>query len=81
MVFLSFSYRFQPSTGKRWKRLKTVKTSENLLFACQDNLNNFWLLLHCFQKFVFSVKTIIVFDRFCVDAKCKEKFVVSMKTI
>ena len=32
IVFVS--YRFQPSIRKR---LKTVKTSGNLLFACQDN--------------------------------------------
>ena len=35
-----------------------VKTSENQLFVCQDNLNNSWLLLHSFQRFPFSVKTI-----------------------
>ena len=41
---------------------KTVKTSGNLLFACKDNLNNLWLLLHRFQKFAFSVKTIRLCD-------------------
>ena len=39
-IYTSFSYRFQPSTRKRWKRLKTIKTNRNLFFACQDNLNN-----------------------------------------
>ena len=58
IVFVSFSYRFQPSIRKRWKLLKTVKTSEKLMFACQDNLNNLWLLLNCFQKFPFSVKAV-----------------------
>ena len=53
-----FSYLFQPFTRKRWKRLKTVKPRGNLLFACQDNFNNLWLLLHRFQKFALSVKTI-----------------------
>ena len=63
IVFVSFSYRFQPPLStqkplKRLKRLKTVKTSGNLLLACWDNLSNLWLLLHRFQKFAFSVKTI-----------------------
>ena len=56
----------------------TVKTIEsgtnqrNLLFACQGNLNNLWLLLHHFQNlwlllhhiqnFAFSVKTIRLQD-------------------
>ena len=44
------------------KRLKTVKTSGNLLFACQDNLNNLWLLLHRFQKFAVSMKTTPLHD-------------------
>ena len=35
------------------KRLKTVKTSGSLLLACQDNLNNLWLLLHRLEKFAF----------------------------
>ena len=39
-----------------------TKTSENLLFGCQDNLNNLWVLLHHFQKFVLSVKTIHLHD-------------------
>ena len=43
-------------------RLKTVKTSGDLLFACQDNLNNLWLLLHRFQKLAFSVKMIRLQD-------------------
>ena len=36
-----------------------------------------------FQKLSFSMKTIIIFDRFRVDARSerKEKFAVSMKTI
>ena len=46
--------------------MKTIengkKTSGNLLFACQDNLSKLWLLLHRFQKFAFSVKTIRVHD-------------------
>ena len=54
IVFISF----QPFIRKRWKRLKTVKTSGNLLFVCQDNLNNLWLLLYRFQKFAFPMKTI-----------------------
>ena len=29
---------------------------------CQGNLNNFWLLLHRFQKVAFSVKTIHLHD-------------------
>ena len=73
VVFVPLSYRFQPSTRKRWKRLKTVKISGNLLFAYQDNLNNLWLLLYRFQKFAFSVKPIIVFDCFRVDARWKRK--------
>ena len=40
------------------KTFKTVKTSRNLLFVCENNLNNLCLLLHRFQKFAFSVKTI-----------------------
>ena len=45
---------------------KKVNTSGNPLFAFQDNL---WLLLYRFQKLSFSVKTIIVFDRFRVNAR------------
>ena len=60
--FVALSYRFHLSTRKRWKRLKTARTSGKLLFACQDNLNNLWLLLHRFQKFAFSVKTIRLHD-------------------
>ena len=63
IVFLSFSYRFQPSYTKTVKRLKTVKTSGNLLFACQDNLTNLWLLFYCFQNFAFSVKVIRLHDK------------------
>ena len=44
------------------KTIKTVKPSGNLLFAFQDNLNNLWLLLHRYQKFAFSVKTIRLHD-------------------
>ena len=32
------------------------------MFACQDNLNNLWLLLYRFQKFAVSVKTICLHD-------------------
>ena len=49
-VFVSFSYRFQPSTRKR---LKTVKTNGNLLFSCQDNLNNLWLCCVVFRSLRF----------------------------
>ena len=42
--------------------MRTVKTSGNLLFACQDNLNNLCLLLHRFQKLAFSLKTIPLHD-------------------
>ena len=38
------------------KTIENGKTSGNLLFACQNNLNNLWLLLHRFQKFAFSAK-------------------------
>ena len=62
IVLVSFSFRFQQSTQRRWKLLKRVKTSRYLLFTCQDNLNNLWLLLHRFQKFAFSVKTIRLHD-------------------
>ena len=39
-----------------------MKTRGYLLFACRDNLNNLWLLLHRFQKLAFSVKTIRLHD-------------------
>ena len=55
VVFVLLSYRFQPSERKRFKN---AKTQGNLLFACQDDLNNLCLLLHRFQNFAFSVKTI-----------------------
>ena len=61
-LHIVFIFCFQPSTRKQWERLKTVKTSGNLLFACQDNLNSLWLLLLCFQKFAFSVKMIRLHD-------------------
>ena len=32
------------------------------MFMCQDNLISLWLLLHRFQKFAFSVKTIRLQD-------------------
>ena len=32
------------------KKIEKGKTRGNLLFVCQDNLNNLWLLLHHFQK-------------------------------
>ena len=44
------------------KTIENGKTSGNLLFACGDNLNNLWLLLHRLQKFVFSVKKIRLHD-------------------
>ena len=44
------------------KQLETVKTSGNLWFACQGNLNNLSSLLYRFQKFAFSVKTIRLHD-------------------
>ena len=44
------------------KTIENDKSRQNLLFACQDNLNNLWLLLHRFQKFAFSVKTIHLHD-------------------
>ena len=44
------------------KTIENGKTSENLSFGCQDKLNNLWLLLHGFQKFAFSVKTIRLHD-------------------
>ena len=50
VLFLSFPYHFQPSTRKRSKRLKTVKTGVNLLFAFQDNLNNLWVIVASFSK-------------------------------
>ena len=113
-IYTSFLYRSQPSTRNNENWLKTVKNSRNLLFACEDNLNNLWLSLLCFQKFAlsvktirlhdndivayvfisfhfgdrfqklsFSVKTIIVFDRFRADARWnrKEKFAVYIYSI
>ena len=59
---VSVSPLFMPFSASTRKRLKTVKTSGNLLFACQDNLNNLWLLLHRVQRFAFSVKTIRLHD-------------------
>ena len=44
------------------KQLKTVKTSGNLLFACEDNLNSLCLLLHRFQMFAFAVQTMRLND-------------------
>ena len=44
------------------KAIEDGKTSENLSLGCQDKLNNLWLLLHGFQKFAFSVKTIGLHD-------------------
>ena len=58
MVFMSFSAVYT----KTMKTIETVKASGNLLLACQDNWNNLWLLLHRFQKFALSVKTIRLRD-------------------
>ena len=44
------------------KKIKNSKTSGNLLFACQDNLNNLWLLLRRIQKFALSAGTIHLHD-------------------
>ena len=63
------SVSFTRKRWKRWKQLKTIKTSGNLLFACQDNLNNLWLLLHRFQKFAFSMKTIRPHDNDIIITK------------
>ena len=69
IVFVSLSYRFRivfisfsAVYTKTMKTIENVKTSGNPLFACQDHLNNMWLLLHRFQKFAFSVKTIHLHD-------------------
>ena len=56
IIFISFSAVYT----KTMKMIENGKNQKNLLFVCQDNLNNLWLLLHRFQKFAFSVKTIIV---------------------
>ena len=48
------------------KTIENGKSQGNLLFACQDNLKNLWLLLHRFQKFAFSVKTIRLYDNYIV---------------
>ena len=62
-VFIQFFLPFSAVYTKTMKTIETVKTSGNLLFARQDNLNNlFLLLLHRFQKFVFSVQTIHLHD-------------------
>ena len=45
------------------KTIENDKISGNLLFTCQDNLNNLWLLLQRFQKFAFSVKAIRLHDK------------------
>ena len=80
IVFVSFSYRFQPSTRKRSKRLKKVKTSGKLLFAFQENLNNLWFIIitillsnlptleTVFTSYHFQV---IAFDRFSVGCRVK----------
>ena len=54
--------------------MKTAKTSENLLFACQDNLNNLWQLLHRFQKFAFSVKPICLHDNDTIKTNVFKSF-------
>ena len=64
-IYTSFSYRFHIISGDYTKTMKTIENGKkklNLLFACQHNLNNLWLLLHRFQKFSFSVKTICLHD-------------------
>ena len=45
MVFVSFS----TVCMKMMKTIENGKISGSLLFACQENLNNLWLLLHRFQ--------------------------------
>ena len=60
-IHTSFSYRIYivfSRLHENDENDETVKTSRNLLFTCQDNFNNLWLLLHRSQKFAFSVKTI-----------------------
>ena len=64
-IYASFSYCFMSFSAVYTKTMKTIengKASGNLLFACQDNFNDLWLLLHRFQKFAFSVKTIRLYD-------------------
>ena len=58
IAFISFS----AVCTKTMKTIENCKNSGNLLFACQNNLNNLWLLLHRFQKFAFSMKTIRLHD-------------------
>ena len=43
------------------KTIANGKNNGNLLFACQDNLNNLFAV-HRFQKVAFSVKTICLHD-------------------
>ena len=54
IVFVSFS----AFCKKTMKAIENGKNQLKYIFACQDNLNNLWLLLHRFQKLAFSVKTI-----------------------
>ena len=61
----SFSYRFHIVFSRLQENNENdlnSKNLSNLLFACLDNLNNLWLLLHGFQKFAFSVKTMFLHD-------------------
>ena len=50
--------------------IENGKNQRKFLFACQDNLSSLWLLLHHFQKFTFSVKTIRLCDFNNIVFKC-----------
>ena len=62
IVFVSFSYPLKPSTRKRWKRLKTVKTAE--IYCLYVKI--IWIICGCccnvFKSLLFSVKTIRLHD-------------------
>ena len=58
IVFISFPAVYT-KTMKTMKKIENDKNIRNLLFPPQDNL---WLLLHRFEKFAFSVKTIRLHD-------------------
>ena len=56
ITFVSFSAVYS-------KTIKTIENGNKLLLACQGNLNNLQSLLHRFQKFTFSVKTIHLYNK------------------
>ena len=58
---IAFSHRFRIVLVS-FSAVCTVKTRGNLLFVCQNNLNNLWLLLNRVQKFALSLETIRLRD-------------------